>query len=261
MSESEVVETMNNCSQGLLYKPNNVTGYQEEDVDSATDIKTQIMDKIQDILTEYPYQQKIQSRIKYFTPQTEKDFDFNQLTNANLVDLRIDPVLQISEDTDAVQTSIKEKQNVLQKVRLLGNSDKVYIGYIFMSDLLKNKTEQFYKHAMNPGLYSNRDLIENSTQQELMLELLPKQSFFFEKLEDKYSPEAGTDHNFNLHFFCCQLGKGNFRRNLKDEDNLSKLEDLENLDLITKFEKMTMNLEGVIREFLRYGKAVPKYGA
>jgi hypothetical protein len=64
-----------------------------------------------------------------------------------------------------------------------------------------------------------------------------------------------------LHFFCCQLGRGNFRRNLAESDNIHSLEDLENLDLITKFEKMTMNLEGVLREFLRYGKAVPKYGA
>jgi hypothetical protein len=48
---------------------------------------------------------------------------------------------------------------------------------------------------------------------------------------------------------------------LKPEDNISSLADLTNLDLITKFEKKTMNLEGLIREILRYGKAVPKYGA
>lgn len=108
---------------------------------------------------------------------------------------------------------------------MLGNSDKVYISYLFTSNLLKHKTPEFYKYAMNPGLYSNRGIIESSKYKQDILDLLPKQSYQFQKLEEKYSPE-GEGKKFELHFFCCQLGRGNFRRNLAESDNISCLEDL-----------------------------------
>jgi hypothetical protein len=57
------------------------------------------------------------------------------------------------------------------------------------------------------------------------------------------------------------LGNKSFRRNQNPIDNISSLADLEKIELIAKFEKMTMNLEGYLREFLRWGKSVPKYGA
>jgi hypothetical protein len=88
--------------------------------------------------------------------------DFGGLTKTNIVDLRIDPVKCIGMDEDSIKDMIQQKKNVLDKIKLFGSSKKVYICYLFLSDLLKNKSAEFYKHAMNPGLYGNRHLIESS---------------------------------------------------------------------------------------------------
>jgi hypothetical protein len=82
LSEQEIVQLMNNSSQGLLYKPLNMNN---------SDVKAQIELKMDEILKEYPYQQNILDRVKYFTPLKEEDVEFDSISKSNIVDLRIHP--------------------------------------------------------------------------------------------------------------------------------------------------------------------------